>query len=230
MFSLALAGSGIAAAEPVSPQVVVSGQGVVQVMPDRAQLVIRVQTNATTAATAGSDCARIAKSVTEALGATGMATAELKFTRLSVNPHWEYNGRRKRTGYDAVQTLRIETEHLDRVGTWIDAALAAGATEIDDPTFRVADPDAPRQEALAKAVAAARRDAETIARAAGGSLGELLVVGSGSTARADGQVEEIVVTAMRRNSPPPVPTSIVPGEITVAETVSARWAFVPARR
>ena len=220
---------GTALAEPAPPQVIASGQGVVHVMPDRAQLTIRVQTNASSAATASSDCSRIAKAVSDALAAAGLTGPELKLTRLSVEPHWEYNGKRRRTGYDAVHTLRIETARLDRLGAWIDAALGAGATDIDDPTFKLEDPEAPRQEALAKAVASARRDAETMARAAGGSLGELLVIGTGNSARQDSQLQEVVVTALRRNAMPSVPTTIVPGELEISESVSARWAFLPTR-
>jgi uncharacterized protein YggE len=228
LLAVALVG-GTARAEPAPPQVMAPGQGAVHVMPDRALLTIRVQTNASNAASAGSDCTRIAKAVTDALTAAGLTGAELRLTRLSVEPHWEYNGRRRRTGFDAVHTLRIETARLDRIGAWIDAALGAGATDIDDPTFRLDDPEAPRQEALAKAVAAARRDAETMARAAGGSLGELVVIGIGASGREGSQLDEIVVSAMRRTASAPVPTSIVPGELVISESVSARWAFLPTR-
>lgn len=226
---LTLCSAGALAAEPDSPVVVVSGHGEVHVMPDRAKLVMRVQANASNAATAGANCARLAKAVNDALLAAGLAPAELKLTRLSVDPHWEYEGRRRRTGFDAVHTFRIETARLDQVGAWIDAALGAGATEIDDPEFGLADPDASRQEALGRAVASARRDAETIARAAGGALGDLLSVGSGASGRDGGRLDEITVTASRRSGSPGVPTAIVAGEITITETVSARWTFVPAR-
>ena len=34
---------------------------------------------------------------------------------------------------------------------------------------------------------------------------------------------------LRRNAMPSVPTTIVPGELEISESVSARWAFLPTR-
>jgi hypothetical protein len=200
-------------------------------MPDRATLEIKVLSNGSSAAVAGSSCARTAKAVTAALAAAGLEHAELGAEHLSVVPHWEVGSHRRRSGFDATTTMRINTARLDQLGTWIDTALSAGATQIEDPEFSLADPDTPRQEALAKAVAAARRDAETIARAAGGSLGDLLSLSSqGDTSVATPMMDLPAIQGPSGGAPPPVPTAIVPAEVTVAETIWAHWVFLPARR
>ena len=110
----------------------------------------------------------------------------------------------------------------------IDAALAAGATSASDVGFSADDLDEARHRALGQAVAAARGDAEALARAGGGTLGELLLL---STERAPdysgGGLNEIVVTATRASAPPPVPTTVLPEQITVSASVTGRWRFIP---
>jgi uncharacterized protein len=69
-------------------------------------------------------------------------------------------------------------------------------------------------------VANARADAETLARAAGGTLGALLELSTSSSGRP--MPEAIGATAMARMATP-----IEPGQQSVAASVTARWTFLP---
>ena len=70
-----------------------------------------------------------------------------------------------------------EGAHIwDLIGRAIDAAVQAGADEVQSITFSSSRYEALRQQALAVAVGNARRDAEIMARAAGGRLGQLIEV------------------------------------------------------
>jgi uncharacterized protein YggE len=62
---------------------------------------------------------------------------------------------------------------LDKVAVYVDAALSAGATDVTTANYLAKAPEAMRRQALADAVAASRRDAEAMAQAGGGRLGEL---------------------------------------------------------
>jgi uncharacterized protein len=223
-----------AVAEPgavdVPGQIIVSGHAEVTIAPTTAAFSIGVNTQAPTAAAAGEQNARLTKDVMAALERAGLTREEIKGTRVSVNRRWEYGtaGQRARTvAFEASNTIRIETHRLADVGVIIDAALAGGATSASDVSFRADRLDAARREALAQAVATARADAEALARAGGGSLGALLLL---STERgADfggGAMNEMIVTASRAAAPPPVPTTIVAGDITVSASVTGRWRFV----
>jgi uncharacterized protein YggE len=217
-----------AAANP-APQIVVSGTGEVEIPPTQAEFSIGIVSSAPAAVQASEENARISKAVSEALKGAGLKREEIIGTQLYVNPRWEWdekNHRQKRSAFEATNTIRIKTENLAQIGNFIDAALSAGATNTSQVEFSAKDMDAARRQALSKAVASARSDAESIARAGGGALGELLLL---STERTNdlggGNLNEIVMTAARRTREP-VSTEVIPSPIKVTAQVIARWRFI----
>jgi uncharacterized protein YggE len=82
-------------------------------------------------------------------------------------------------GYSVNNVLTIRTSKLDMIGTYIDAAFAAGANTFDSISFSVSDDTAARKQALELAVKDAQSKAETIATAAGKSLGSILTISEG---------------------------------------------------
>src|SRR5262249_6268938 len=143
---------------------------------------------------------------------------EIKGSRLVVSPRWDYESHRpKRIGYQAVNTIDIETTNLSQLGAVIDAALSAGATDVSEITFLSKKTDEARRRALGQAVGSARADAEAMARAGGGALGDLLLVSTERTNEAPGvELQEVVVTAGRRAA---VPTDVAPSQIKVTARV-----------
>jgi uncharacterized protein YggE len=69
---------------------------------------------------------------------------------------------------------------VDRLGDAIDAALTAGATNIDRIDFRVADQTAAEKSARELAVADARTKAETFAAAAGVTIAGVAAISEGA--------------------------------------------------
>ena len=211
------------------PQIIVSGNAEVLVPPAKAAFSVGILTSAPSAATAGEDNARISKGVLAALERAGLKHEEITGTRLGVRPRWEYDdkGRHpKRSAFEANNTIQIVTDNLTQIGNFIDAALSAGATDASDITFSAKDIDEARRRALGQAVVAARTDAEAMARAAAGTLGDLLLLSTERTNETPGvDLEEIVVTGARR-AREPVSTDVIPSQIKVTARVIARWRFV----
>jgi uncharacterized protein YggE len=212
------------------PQISVSGVGETRVTPDRAIINIGVYSRATTAAAAARDNARKQQAIIDTLRAVGIPREQISTTQFNVSPemrHIPQSGRNEITGYSVSNTVRVEVRQLDQVATAIDAALAKGANQINSLDFVVSNADEPRRRALAQAIERARLDAETMARAAGGSLGTLLEL---STAYAPVPMmrREMAMAASRVQAD--VATPIEPGEETVRAVVSARWQFVPGGR
>jgi uncharacterized protein YggE len=233
MFSWVFAGHTAVAQQmpqnPAGSQIIVSGSAEVMVPPAKAAFSVGIMTSAPSAATAGEDNARISKGVLAALERVGLKHEEISGTRLGVRPRWEYDdkGRHpKRSAFEASNTIQIVTDNLTQIGNFIDAALSAGATDASDITFSAKDIDEARHRALGQAVVAARSDAEAMARAAGGTLGDLLLLSTERTNEAPGvDLEEIVVTGARR-AREPVNTDVIPSQIKVTARVVARWRFV----
>jgi len=134
------------------------------------------------------------------------------------------------TGYRAQNAVQIEIRNLESVGKVIDAVLAAGATNLSALSLYASNTDAARREALQKAVAKARADAEVAATAAGGSLGALLELAT----EPFGVPQPITLQGMRAGmameARMAAPTPVESGEITVTAVVHVRWQFVPGQR
>ena len=75
------------------------------------------------------------------------------------------------TGYSASNTVSVRTKDMGKIGDLIDAAIAAGANNVQGVRFDVEDKRKLRQKALALAVKKAEGKAEAIAEALGGRLG-----------------------------------------------------------
>jgi hypothetical protein len=214
----------------LAPQIIVSASAEVLLPPAKATFSIGILTTAQAAATAGNDNARISKAVVDALIRAGLKHDEITGTRLDVRPHWEYddNGQHpRRSAFEASNTIQIATENLAQIGIYIDAALSAGATDSSEIAFTAKNVDEARHQALGQAVLAARADAEAMARAGGGALGEVLLL---STDPANefpgGGLSQMAVTARRSRGP--VSTEVIPDQITVSAHVVTHWRFVSA--
>jgi hypothetical protein len=204
------------------PQIVVTGTGESTVSPDRATIFLGVQTRATTAAGAGSENARRVRLVLDTLRAVGLTSEQLSTVNYNVSPEMQYspNGQTppKVVGYVVTNSVRAELRRLDDVARVIDAALAKGANEVSSLQLYSSKADSARRAALASAVADARADAETLARAAGGSLGMLIELTS---------VESPIRPIMTRGEAMAVAkTPIEGGTQTITATVTARWTLL----
>lgn len=208
-------------------QIVVSGLGEARVTPDRATIMLGVQSRAATAAAASADNARRQKAILDTLRALGLASEQLSTANYNVSPEMAYPtmgaGAPKVTGYTVTNTVRADVRRLDDVARVIDAALAKGANEISSLQFYSSKADSARRAALTAAVADARMDAEVLAKAAGGTLGALLELSTSETP------VRPVPMMMRAAPAAAAKTPIEPGEQTVSATVTARWAFLGAR-
>jgi uncharacterized protein YggE len=145
----------------------------------------------------------------------------------SLQPQMVYPGDGKApqvVGYIASNSVRVRTEMLDRVGAIIDAAIKKGATSIAGLNFYSSNVDEARRSALAQAVENARRDAEVMARAAGGQLGALIEL---SSEQVDVIRPPMPMFDMARKAS--VETQIQPIEEKITAMVTGRWRFVPAR-
>jgi uncharacterized protein YggE len=207
------------------PQIVTTGNGEARVSPDRATIMIGVQSRASTAAAAGAENARRQKGVIDTLKALGLTASEISTANYNVWPETQptspTNPQPRVTAYNVTNTVRAEVRRIEDVGRLIDAALAKGANEISSLQFTSSKVDSARRAALATAVANARADADALARAAGGTLGDVVEISTTST-----PIRPIMFDARMEMSAAKVATPIEPGEQTVSATVTARWRFV----
>jgi uncharacterized protein len=211
------------------PVLASSGQGEAKVTPDRASVMLNVQTRATTAAGAAAENASRTRAVLDAVGKLGLSRDQLSTEGYTVYPEMQYDrsGASPRvSGYVVTNTVRAETKRPEQAGAIVDAALAAGANMVNSLSFYASSIDEARRQAVAAAVTSARADAEAMARAAGGTLGALLELTTGGPTVPPRPMYEIAMRA--KSAMQSEPTPVNPGQQTVTVFVTAKWRFVPS--
>jgi uncharacterized protein YggE len=227
VLSAVFSGVALAQAAPAQPpRIVTTGEAQVRVTPDRATILVGVQTRGLTAAAAGTSNARIQKAILDTLKAMGLPADQLATQSYSVNPEMQYppsGGPGKVTGYTVSNVVRVELKRIEQVGPVVDASLAKGANQINSIQFSSSTASEARRAAMADAVRDARADAEALAKAAGGSVGQVMEITSNSPPVRPMYGEVMMRSAAKAD----VATPIEPGEQVISAMVSVIWQFLP---
>ena len=170
---------------PASPAVVdtgvvrVSGSARINVATDRARLRFAMETEGTSAADAADKNAAQLNAVLEAVRPVVGTAGTVETSGYSLNPVYsnpERGGAARITGYRIQNQVLVTLTDVDRVGPVLDAAVRAGANRVSELSFFASDPRPARLQAIREATARAREEAEVLAAALGGQLGEALDV------------------------------------------------------
>lgn len=208
--------------------VVASGQGEVTLRPDRATVSVTIHTVAPEPDEASSRNLAVAEAVTAAIDALDIEPDSLRSTGVRIGPNREYTPEGPRdAGYFAQRGLSVTTNELADVGRIIQAAVGAGATSIDGIAYSSSEEQGARHEALARAVDAARTDATVIARAAGGRLGDVVLLSTESVSVPRPMFALEAMSAGRAVADEAMPE---PEDLTVTAHVHGRWVFEPGDR
>lgn len=165
----------VAGSGPAPDTVTAIGAGTGQAVPDTAQISLGAAFTAKDQAGAQDGASKVSAAIIAAVKAAGIDAKDIQTSQISLNPHYDEKVRGT-NGYEAFQSIEVKTKLLDKVAAVIDAATAAGATNISGPQFTLSDENMARVEAIDKAMADAKVRAEAIANAAGRTLGRVISV------------------------------------------------------
>lgn len=201
----------------------VTGTGEARAVPDRAMLSTGVVTQGRTAATALAANARAMNAVFDALKSAGIPDKDIQTSNVSVSPQYApdkpgQSGPQHIVGYEVTDTVNVTVDGLDKVGPTIDALVAAGSNQIDGPSFTIADPAPLLAKAREAAVKDAMARAETLARAAGVTLGPIVSISEGSTSAPEPMRMRGLMAMDKAASTP-----VAAGEDSVGAEVSISW-------
>lgn len=159
-----------AAARPnAMRRLTVTGQGEIKVKPDTAVLTIGVVTEDKSSQNAVRANAEASQKVQAAIKGTGIAEKDIQTSNYSVQPVYEadHPGRRATiVGFRVYNQVRVTIREIAKLSSVIDAATEAGSNTIEGINFTKENQTEVENEALAKAVADARRKADQLAKAA----------------------------------------------------------------
>jgi uncharacterized protein YggE len=186
--SLALARPGVSTAQeqatPVAETegqatITVNGNGTVTVEPDSAIITLGVYVTGDTLVKAQQDAAEQMQTVLDTLSAADVPDKDVQTVSYSINVVNEFddNGNIKGvSGYQVTNQVQATITDLDGLGKLIDSLVANGANSINGIQFMTSDATEALSQARVLAVADAKAKAAELAKAAGGSLGEVVAI------------------------------------------------------
>ncbi|MGB8220930.1 MAG: SIMPL domain-containing protein, partial [Methanoregula sp.] len=171
VFTLALIGC-VSAADSTNAHVIqVSGSGSVTGTPDRVQISFAVETDNPDVKIAQANNALAMNTVVDALAAAGVPRDQMKTTDYTITPVYQDNNNGILSSniktYQVTNALQVTLKDTNVTGQVIDAAVTAGANQVNSIQFMLSDEQAQalRSQALSKAVINARADADAVATA-----------------------------------------------------------------
>lgn len=208
---------------PGPPSVTATGEAVITVEPDQAEIDIGVVTQARSALVATRENAdKLARVITEIKKTLGKGD-EVKTASYSLTPNYRYpqGGKPELVGYTATNILRVRTGTLANVSKLIDGAMRSGANTIQRLIFNLKDEQGAQLQALRLATQKAKAKAEAMAAALG-----LRVVTILSITESERGVRPVVMARARaaqmealRAAPTPVEAGTI--EVRASVTLTA---------
>jgi len=203
----------------------VSDTGKITVSPDKAEIFVGVLTEGKTADEAQQLNADLMDKVKADLKKIGVADSDMETMNFMINPKydWTYSSG-KIIGYEASHTLKITTTDIKGTGKIADAAVSAGANNVNYVNFILSD-DVQKQvknQAIKKAADAAKVKAQALADATGVKLGTIVDVSESSYYYSPYSYGGYAMDSMAK-AESSVPTSISPQDIDVEATVTITY-------
>jgi uncharacterized protein len=166
--------------------------------------------------------------VIAALKRAGIADKDVQTSNLSLNPVYADMSNQRVVdpleqqvppiiGYQVYNMVTVKQRNLGQFGKVIDALVAAGANQVNGPSFQMEDQDAALDEARADAMKKARARADLYARAAGLTVKRILTIteGGGYNPQPPVMYARAAMADMATSSSP-----VAPGEVQLGSGVS----------
>jgi hypothetical protein len=190
--------------------------GEVARVPDIVRINAGVSTRAPTASEAIRANGAQIDSMRAALRRAGVEARDVQTSSVNLDQDWRNipNAEPEFVGYRASHQLSVRFRDASNAGRILDALVAAGANEINGPSFEIDRPEAALDEARTQALAAARARAELYARGLGMRVRRIISVSEEGASRAGPGI------LARSNMAQDATTNIVLGEQAMAVTLN----------
>lgn len=214
--------SGIATAH-----ITVVGNAVVEKQPDHAAVSIGVSARGVTASAVIDETSAAAGKIVETARAFGIEPRDIQTSYVALAPAFR-NVRgssgafqAQPDGFQATNSVVIRVRDLSRLGEFMRRGVQEGAGRLGDLSFGLLDRSAAEREANTAAMAHAREQAETLAKAAGVKLGAIQEIKPVS--RQNTPVRGRRIAAARAAASSEVP--IEPGLLEIVAEIEVTWAI-----
>ncbi|WP_349369349.1 SIMPL domain-containing protein [Salinarimonas sp.] len=207
-------------------RIAVTGMGEVERAPDFARVFVSVTNRGETVA-AVVEANRVAtEEALAAIEARGVAREDVltaNFQVYETPQEFDRDGEpRAVPPYTATHQLQIVLREIDAVGAFAGEILALDAMTFQSIAWGLERSEEAEEEAMRRAVADARRQAEVLADAAGVPLGAIRRIGDGSV---DGGPRPEMDRMMMRAAAAPAVPIVPPAQLTFTARVGMEWTI-----
>lgn len=201
----------------------VSSKEQVKVVPDIAQVVYSVYSQATDAQTCQTQNNKDLENVLELLKGQGMEEKNIQTSNYGLTPVYDWDAGKTISGYEMNTEVTVSNVPIDQVGSLLSDSVDAGINSISSVTYKSSKYDESYQQALAKAIEAAKVKAEVMAKAGNCGLGGIVNIeefGNNQMARASYAASSNTEKAMAA-----MDMAVMPGEIEVEANINVEFAI-----
>ena len=220
-----------AGAEADPPRTInVTGQGEVHAEPDRAVLNLGVESRKPKLEDARAEVTKTVEAVMKLTRDLKIDQKYVRATRINVQPeyNWDNNAReRNLIGYVVSRQVEVDLRDLDKLGTLLEKSFDLGVNQAGDPQLDSSKRHDLEREALAKAVADAKLNAEVLAKAAGARIGQPRNISAATAGYAPPPTPVFKTTMMRGEASDGAAQSYQSGQMNFNATVQVEYDLIP---
>lgn len=160
------------------PQISVTGEGEIKVVPDQAVITATVETKGNVAKEVKKQNDQQIELVLKLIKKMNLAPTDYKTQRVSLNPQYDYE--KKKTTYNATQTIEILVRDLSKYDPLMEGLVDQGVNRIDNVVFQSSNLSKYQSEARKMAMKDAKSKAEDYVGVLGQKVGKAMVIADNS--------------------------------------------------
>ncbi|MFV8323746.1 SIMPL domain-containing protein [Flavobacterium sp. LB3P21] len=202
------------------PQINVSGEGKVKVIPDQATIAVTVETKGNNAKDVKKQNDEKIEAVLKFIKKMNLALADYKTQRVSLNPQYDYE--KKKHSYNATQTIEILLRDLSKYDELMEGLVDQGINRIDAVTFQSSKLAQYQSEARKLAMKEAKLKAEDYVSVLGQKVGRAMTISDNSQTYYPQPMYAAMKTMERSDAEAPRETLAV-GEINISANVTVSF-------
>ncbi|RVT73359.1 DUF541 domain-containing protein [Flavobacterium sufflavum] len=201
------------------PQITVSGEGKVKVVPDQATITATVETKGNVAKDVKKLNDDQMDAVLKLIKKMNLAPADYRTQRVALNPQYDYE--KKKTTYNATQTVEIIVRDLNKYDELMEGLVSQGINRIDNVVFQSSKLAQYESDARKLAMKEAKHKAEDYVSVLGQKIGKAITINDNSQTYYPQPV--YAMRKMEMSDSGASKETLAVGEITITANVSVNF-------
>ena len=204
----------------IIPQITVSGEGKISVMPDRAVLKFGIQNSGKEASEVKNLNDETVDKVLKYIKKFGIATTDYKTTQVSLRKEYDYE--KKKHFYKAVQSIQITLKDLTKYDELMAGLVDTGINNIDNVEFKSSKIEEHQSNARKLAIQDAKKKAEDYVSVLNQKVGKAIMITDNSQPIYPPMYKNVVYAAMASDAGSARETVAI-GEIEIITNVNVSF-------